>query len=326
MDPRLELIQHWLHDELGLASGELLPASADASFRRYFRLRHPGRSLIVMDAPPEHEDIHPFERINRILEGHGVHVPHIHASCAERGLMLLEDLGTTPYLACLDDVSVARLYDDAMATLLLIQTCPTEGLPAYDDELLLREMHLFDSWYLERHLGMHLSEEERELLERTYAMLSERARAQPQVFVHRDYHSRNLMVTKERSPGVIDFQDAVVGPLTYDLISLLRDSYIEWPEERVMHWALTFYQRAHEAGLTDADWSTFRQDFDWMSAQRHLKVAGIFARLHHRDGKSGYLKDIPLTLRNLKKAVSPYPELTEFNQWLEARLPHEAWA
>lgn len=239
--------------------------------------------------------------------------------------MLLEDLGATPYLARLNEESVDKLYDDAITTLLHIQTCPTEGLPVYNDELLLQEMRLFDTWYLERHLGMRLSAEERELLERIYAMLSERARAQPQVFVHRDYHSRNLMVTDQRSPGVIDFQDAVVGPLTYDLVSLLRDSYIEWPEERVMHWALTFYQRAHEAGLTNADWNTFRQDFDWMSAQRHLKVAGIFARLHYRDGKSGYLKDIPLTLRNLKKAVSPYPEFTEFNQWLETRLPHEAW-
>jgi aminoglycoside/choline kinase family phosphotransferase len=326
MNDRLELIRQWLHAELGLASYELRPASADASFRRYFRLYLPGRSLIVMDAPPEHEDIRPFERINRMLEGHGVHVPHIHASCAERGLMLLEDLGSTPYLACLDDASAARLYDDAMATLLLIQTCPTEGLPSYDDELLIREMRLFDTWYLERHLGMRLCQDERELLEQTYVMLSERARAQPQVFVHRDYHSRNLMLTKDRSPGVIDFQDAVVGPLTYDLISLLRDSYIEWPEECVMHWAHAFYQRAREAGLTDTDWSTFRQDFDWMSAQRHLKVAGIFARLHHRDGKSGYLKDIPLTLRNLRKAVTPYPELSEFNQWLEARLPNEVWA
>ncbi|MGK0674629.1 MAG: phosphotransferase [Halothiobacillaceae bacterium] len=326
MDPRLELIQHWLHDELGLAVGELLPASSDASFRRYFRLHRPGGSLIVMDAPPEHEDIRPFERIHRILGGQGVHVPQIYASCAERGLLLLEDLGTTPYLACLNEANVDRLYDDAMITLLRIQTCPTGGLPAYDDELLLREMRLFDTWYLERHLDMRLSEEERELLERTYAMLSERARAQPQVFVHRDYHSRNLMLTQDRPPGVIDFQDAVVGPLTYDLISLLRDSYIEWPEERVRHWAFTFYQRAHAAGLTDADWSTFRTDFDWMSAQRHLKVAGIFARLHHRDGKSGYLKDIPLTLRNLKKAVSPYSEFTEFRRWLEARLPQAVWA
>lgn len=326
MDARLKLIQHWLHVELGLPAGDLRPASADASFRRYFRLYQPGHSLIVMDAPPEHEDIRPFERINRILEGHGVHVPHIHASCAERGLMLLEDLGDTPYLARLNEGSVDRLYDDAMDTLLLIQTCPTTDLPTYDDDLLFKEMHLFDSWYLERHLGLRLNQEERKLLEQVYGMLSERARAQPQVFVHRDYHSRNLMVTEQRSPGVIDFQDAVVGPLTYDLVSLLRDSYIEWPEERVMQWADAFHRRIQEAGLADMTWTAFRQDFDWMSAQRHLKVAGIFARLHHRDGKSGYLKDIPLTLRNLKKAMRPYPEFTDFNQWLEARLPHEAWA
>jgi len=325
MPPRLEQIKHWLHVELGLPSGELRPASADASFRRYFRLYQPGHTLIVMDAPPEHEDIRPFERINRILERHGVHVPQIHASCVERGLMLLEDFGTTPYLAALNEGSVGRLYDDAMTTLLRIQTCPTEGLPTYDDQLLLQEMRLFDTWYLERHLGMRLGEDERELLERVYGMLSERARAQPQVFVHRDYHSRNLMVTKARSPGVIDFQDAVVGPLTYDLISLLRDSYIEWPEDKVLQWARAFHERVREAGLADTDWETFRQDFDWMSAQRHLKVAGIFARLHHRDGKSGYLKDIPLTLRNLRRAVAPYPEFAAFTHWLETHLPHEVW-
>lgn len=326
MNPRLELIRHWLHDELGLPPGELLPASSDASFRRYFRLHQPQRSLIVMDAPPEHEDIRPFERIGRRLETHGVHVPHIHASCAKRGLMLLEDLGNTPYLARLDTACVDDLYGAAMTALLHIQTCPTDGLPAYDEHLLLREMRLFDEWYLDRHLGLRLTEEERALLAQVYTALSARARTQPQVFVHRDYHSRNLMVTQERSPGIIDFQDAVIGPLTYDLISLLRDSYIEWPEERVMHWARAYHRRAAEAGLTTADWADFRQDFDWMSAQRHLKVAGIFARLHHRDGKSGYLKDIPLTLRNLRKALTPYPEFAGFLRWLEARLPQEGGA
>ena len=325
MDERLEVLSNWLFDELGLAPGRLLPASADASFRRYFRLHLREGSLIVMDAPPGIEDIRPFERIARVLQKHGIHVPHIHASCAKRGLMLLEDFGTTPYLACLDASNAPRLYGDAVQTLLCMQTCPTEGLPPYDNELLLREMRLFDTWYLERHLGMQLGGDERELLEQVYGMLLQRARSQRQVFVHRDFHSRNLMLTRERSPGVIDFQDAVCGPLTYDLISLLRDSYIEWPQEQVMQWAQGYYRQALQAGLMDREWEAFRQDFDWMSAQRHLKVAGIFARLHHRDGKSAYLADIPRTLRHLRHALAPYPDFAEFMRWLERRLPPEVW-
>lgn len=326
MNERFEQIQHWLHGELGLPHGELAPASADASFRRYFRLHQPDCTLIVMDAPPEHEDIRPFEHIDRMLESHGVHVPHIHASCPTRGLMLLEDFGDTPYLAKLNSESAERLYGDAMDALLLIQRCPTEGIPTYDNDFLMREMRLFDEWFLERHLGLSLNKDDRELLAAVYALLSERAQAQAQVFVHRDYHSRNLMVTRVRSPGVIDFQDAVSGPITYDLISLLRDSYIEWPEERVMHWAREYHDKATYYGLPANDWETFIMDFNWMSAQRHLKVAGIFARLHHRDGKSGYLKDIPLTLRNLFKAMSPYAEFAEFLSWLEQRLPEETTA
>jgi N-acetylmuramate 1-kinase len=325
MNARLSDIQHWLHEELGLPHGELAPASADASFRRYFRLHQPNSTLIVMDAPPEHEDIRPFERINRMLEAHGVHVPHIHDSCATRGLMLLEDFGDTPYLALLDVENADRLYGDAMDTLLRIQHCPPADLPPYDHDLLMREMRLFDEWYLDRHLGLRLSEEDRNSLACVYTLLSERARAQPQVFVHRDYHSRNLMVTKERSPGVIDFQDAVRGPITYDLISLLRDSYIEWPEDRVLAWASDYHKQAMRCGLLTNDFGTFRTDFDWMSAQRHLKVAGIFARLHHRDGKSAYLNDIPLTLRNLRKAMAPYDEFADFLDWLEKRLPDGAW-
>lgn len=326
MNQRLEQIQHWLHGELGLPRGELVPASADASFRRYFRLHQPDGTLIVMDAPPEHEDIRPFEHIDRLLEAHGVHVPHIHASCASRGLILLEDFGDTSYLARLAPDNADRLYGDAMDTLLRIQHCPPEAIPPYDHDLLMREMRLFDEWFLERHLGLALSARDRERLVGVYARLCERALSQAQVFVHRDYHSRNLMVTKERSPGVIDFQDAVYGPITYDLISLVRDSYIEWPEERVLAWARDYHEEVTRSGPTTRDWPSFRTDFDWMSAQRHLKVAGIFARLHHRDGKSGYLKDIPLTLRNLRKSMSPYVEFRDFLAWLEATLPEEVWS
>ncbi|TQV65290.1 MAG: phosphotransferase [Halothiobacillaceae bacterium] len=320
MHDRISLIQHWLKAELGIDPGTLKPASSDASFRRYFRVMHDATTLIVMDAPPEHEDIHPFVRVARMLEGHAVHVPHIHASCPDRGLMLLEDLGNTPYLDRLNASTADALYADAMDTLQHMQACATDGLPLYDEALLQREMGLFDQWFLERHLDLTLTESERGMLARTYHQLTRSALNQPRVFVHRDYHSRNLMITERQSPGVIDFQDAVAGPITYDLASLLRDSYIEWPEERVMQWVRAFHHRLMGAGSSQKDWESFRKDFDLMSAQRHLKVAGIFARLNHRDGKPGYLKDIPLTLRNLTRSLLPYPEFEPFLLWLNHRV------
>lgn len=320
MSPRLEQLKHWLHDELGLPNGGLYPASSDASFRRYFRLQQPHGTFIVMDAPPEHEDIIPFIRINQMLIRHEAHVPHIFASSIEQGFILLEDFGSTPYLDQLRQGKANILYNAAIKALIHLQTCPTQDLPFYTETLLLNEMRLFHLWYLERHLGLRLSPDEHTLLETTYRQLAHRALEQKQVFVHRDYHSRNLMVTEERFPGILDFQDAVRGPLTYDLISLLRDSYIEWPEDQVWQWATQYYHLARSEGLIEVDMKTFKIDFDWMSAQRHLKVAGIFARLHHRDGKSGYLKHIPLTLRNLSKAMRPYPQFAHFLHWLRKRL------
>jgi len=321
MDHRLQLIHDWLHGELGLAPSAIEPASSDASFRRYFRATTATGPLIVMDAPPEHEDIRPFKSIAQTLESRGVHVPHIHASCEARGLMLLEDLGSTPYLARLTEESADQLYGAAMDTLMAIQAAPTEGLPHYDEALLMREMRLFDEWFLGRHLGMLLEANEESMFEDVYRRLADHALRQKQVFVHRDYHSRNLMVTSERPPGVIDFQDAVLGPVTYDLVSLIRDSYMAWPHERVTGWADAFHDQLTGAGIIDIDRAAFREDLDLMSAQRHLKVAGIFARLNHRDGKSGYLKDIPVTLRNLFASLGPYAEFDQFLQWLGARLP-----
>lgn len=323
MHDRISLIQHWLKEDLGMDPSTLEPASSDASFRRYFRAKDGSTTWIVMDAPPTHENIRPFIDIAHVLESHAVHVPHIQASCPDRGLMLLEDLGNIPYLDRLNASTADALYTDAMDTLLHIQACSTDGLPHYDEALLQREMGLFDQWFLERHLGLTLTESDRAMLARTYDQLVRSALNQQHVFVHRDYHSRNLMITERQSPGVIDFQDAVAGPITYDLASLLRDSYIEWPEERVMQWTHMFHHQLMEAGTCQLDWKAFLKDFNLMSAQRHLKVAGIFARLNHRDGKSGYLKDIPLTLRNLRRSLRPYPEFEPFLLWLSNRVSLE---
>ncbi|MGD9888932.1 MAG: aminoglycoside phosphotransferase family protein [Halothiobacillaceae bacterium] len=345
-DPRRELILTWLTEELHLAIQSLEPASADASFRRYFRASlADGSTRIVMDAPPAHEDIRPFLSIDKHLAACGVHVPHIDAYSIEHGLMLLEDLGNTPYLTALQITdltpsplagegwgegadknqtpppsnarpNIDTLYTDALRALRHLQTCPSADLPAYDAAKLTSEMQLFETWYLRQHLGLNLNDNDIALLNATYALLAARAIQQPQGFVHRDYHSRNLMLTDANSPGIIDFQDAVHGPITYDIASLLRDSYIEWPDTQVEHWLRQHHQALCQNQPNIPAWSTFKTDFDWMSAQRHLKVLGIFARLHHRDGKSGYLADLPLTLRNLHRSLAPYAEFAEFIDWL----------
>jgi len=347
-DPRRTLILDWLQNTLGLHVQNCEPASADASFRRYFRARvlenGAPTTRIVMDAPPAHEDIRPFLRIDQHLAACGVHVPHIYAYSIEHGLMLLEDLGNTPYLTELQKAQaldltpsplagegwgegakaqhetnaqcVDTLYTQALNALLHLQTCPSADLPSYDYAKLTSEMQLFDTWYLRQHLGLELSNDDMALLNATYARLTARALAQPQGFVHRDYHSRNLMLTPDNSPGIIDFQDAVHGPITYDLASLLRDSYIEWPDEKIEAWLRQHHHALQQSQPNIPEWDQFKTDFDWMSAQRHLKVLGIFARLHHRDGKSGYLADLPLTLRNLHRSLAPYPEFTDFIDWL----------
>jgi aminoglycoside/choline kinase family phosphotransferase len=308
-DTRLDGLRDWLSRETPLDRFDIAPASADASFRRYFRVTTHDASFIAMDAPPEREDSHPFVEIDRLLEAHGVNVPHIHAVDLERGYLLLEDFGNRHFLSVLSDENVDALYDDALTTLLKIQQTPATTLPPYDRQLLWREMELFRDWFLDTHLGLRLDGAQHALLDSCFETLMRSALDQPQVFVHRDYHSRNLMVTSTDNPGVLDFQDAVAGAVTYDLVSLLRDAYIAWPRQRVEHWALDYRDRAVGTGILEAvDDRTFLRWFDLMGIQRQLKVIGIFARLNHRDGKPGYLDDIPRVLDYLLQAGRDHEE------------------
>jgi aminoglycoside/choline kinase family phosphotransferase len=314
MPHREQALRHWLQQDLQLPLQDLQPASSDASFRRYFRVFLPdGLTRIAMDAPPPQEDTGPFVRIAAQLRGLGLNAPVVHAAEPEQGFLLLDDLGQQAYLGCLDSGSVNHLYSDAMRALLQLQRCQDDGtLPRYDAALLRSEIQLFVDWFLHRHLGLDLDAEI--ALGSVFGHLIDSALAQPQVCVHRDYHSRNLMKLQQDNPGVIDFQDAVWGPVTYDLVSLLRDCYIDWPRAQVEDWARDYHQQAMDAGLLQghalaSDFSQFLRWFDWMGVQRHLKAIGIFARLHHRDGKSGYLGDIPRTLGYVREVSHRYPEL-----------------
>jgi aminoglycoside/choline kinase family phosphotransferase len=309
-----------------LPAFSLAPASADASFRRYFRARltEPWRgadgaqSLIVMDAPPAKEDCRPFVHVAQLLADAGVHAPTVLASDIERGYLLLSDLGTTTYASALNAQSAPALYGAAIDALVLWQRASREGtLPPYDDALLRRELQLFPDWYVERHLRVTLDAQRRAILERVFESVIANNLAQPRVYVHRDYHSRNLMVTAP-NPGVLDFQDAVHGPITYDLVSLLRDAYVEWDEEQQLEWAVRYWERARTAGLpVDADFGAFWRDFEWMGVQRQLKVLGIFARLNVRDGKSAYVNDMPRVLGYLRRAAARYRELDPLTDLLD---------
>jgi len=319
LDERLRQLQVWLEKDLGMAGCEPVPASSDASFRRYFRIRSGGRSYIVMDAPPDREDCRPFIAVARRLLDIGVHVPEILQADAGRGFLLLDDLGSRLYLDELTEGNVDRLYGDALAALAVIQGCGPrdDTLPPYDRDLLMREMGLFRDWLVGRHLGMALSDEQQRTLDEAFALLADNALEQPQVCVHRDYHSRNLMVTERNNPGILDFQDAVVGPVTYDLVSLLRDCYIAWPRQRVEDWALGYQELAMQSGILrpeHKDEALFLRWFDLMGVQRHLKAAGIFARLMHRDGKPGYLRDVPRTLAYVTEVCGRYPRLQAFGE------------
>lgn len=313
---RIEAIKDWLHTLLN-EEFELEPASEDASFRRYFRVTHQGKTHIVMDAPPDKEDVHPFIDIARRLESAGVHVPHLFDADLEQGFLLLSDLGSTSYLSALNEQSVVALYGDALDALLKVQVAPINDLPYYNRELLHREMELFREWYLGRHLGLPLDRMLTARMETIYEPLIHSALEQPRVFVHRDYHSRNLMVTEENNPGVIDFQDAVIGPVTYDLVSLLRDCYIDWPRERVEQWTLQYRDMAVDKGIIGAvSDEVFLRWFDLMGVQRHLKATGIFARLNYRDGKPGYMNDIPRTLGYVIEVCSRHDSLEELKMLL----------
>jgi len=310
-DPRLAALGQWLDAQPVSHGMAFEPASADASFRRYFRLTGgDGRTLIAMDAPPPQEDCRPFVHAARIFGETGVRVPQVLAEDVERGFLLLTDLGRQTYLDVLTPTNADGYYRAANAELVRLQQGSRPGVfPAYDAALLEREVRLFPDWYLARHLQETLGPAEAEALERVYRRVVERTVAQPPVFVHRDWHSRNLMAS-DPAPGVLDFQDAVYGPVTYDLVSLLRDAYIVWPEAEQLDWAIRYWELARKASLpVPADFSDFWRDFEWMGVQRHLKVLGIFARLWHRDGKDGYLKDMPAVFNYLHIAARRYNEL-----------------
>ncbi len=322
MPQRIEALKTWLASLPMIGDFDFAPASGDASFRRYFRVTTGDRSYIAMDAPPDKEALGPFLQVARSFEAIGLNVPHIHAEDLAQGFLLLEDLGSTLYLDRLNAESAERLYGDALGALATIQACgPREGLPPYDRELLLREMELFREWLLQGELSLNLSDGEHAMLDETFAALAENALQQPRVCVHRDYHSRNLMLTPSHNPGILDFQDAVVGPVTYDLVSLLRDCYIRWPEEQVEAWMRGYFELALQSGILRAEHEAdFRRWFDLMGVQRHLKASGIFARLKRRDGKPGYLGDVPRTLGYILPLSERYSLLNGLGELLRSRV------
>jgi aminoglycoside/choline kinase family phosphotransferase len=307
---RQQQLTDWLFSLYPSKKFTLSPASADASFRRYFRASFSNNSLIVMDAPPQHEDCKPFLHVGKLFAGAGVNVPLVHAQDLEQGFLLLSDLGAFTYLQALNEKNAAQLYADAIDALIKIQLASRENeLPQYDEALLRRELELFPEWYISRHLGVTLTKKQSENLERTFKSIVANNLAQPCVYVHRDYHSRNLMLN-ENNPGILDFQDAVYGPITYDLASLFKDAYIKWDEEVTMDWIIRYWEKARKVGLpVREDFGEFYRDYELMGVQRHIKVLGIFARLYHRDGKEGYLKNMPLVMEYLRRACERYIDL-----------------
>lgn len=323
MDFRLAALQRWLGVRFRDAPFTLAPASEDASFRRYWRLSFAdGRSLVAMDAPPDKENCGPFLNVAKLFAAAGAHVPRIHAQDLDEGFLLLEDLGNTTYLNFFCDHDPEAAYAAATDALLRIQLASRPGaLPEYDHALLERELRLFPDWYVARELRRELAPEDARSLESAFEALLANNLAQPRVFVHRDYHSRNLMVC-EPLPGILDFQDAVHGPITYDLVSLFRDAYVRWEEPRVLDWVVRYWEKARKAGLpVRADFAEFYRDFEWMGAQRQLKVAGIFSRLCHRDGKQRYLADIPRVLGYLHATCRRYSELSPLARLLDTLAP-----
>ena len=320
IDPRADQARAWAAAQLGVGGADFAPASADASFRRYFRLtedrvRDGTRSWIVMDAPPEREDCRPFLAVARLLRRWGLNAPEILSEDLGRGFLLLSDLGTQTYLDALTADNADALFAGALDALVQMQVraqadAPALAfLPAYDATLLWREVRLFPDWYLPRHLGVTLSGEEDGELERAMGLLVKAALAQPRTFVHRDYMPRNLMLSTP-NPGILDFQDAVVGPISYDPACLFKDAFLSWPAERVEHWLRSYWDRARAAQLpVPAAFAEFWRQAEWMGLQRHLKVLGIFARLTYRDGKADYVTDTPRFVRYVMDVAPRYPEL-----------------
>lgn len=317
--PRTALLHDWLDHHFSCQPSNrnytLAPASADASFRRYFRVTlNDQRTFIVMDAPPELEDCRPFLKVAALFRDAGVHVPAVYAENLAQGFLLLSDLGSTTYLKVLDAQTAPTLYRHANAALVDIQRASRPGvLPEYDRALLTRELNLFPDWYLARHLRITLDEKQEATLRAVFETILTNNLAQAKVFVHRDYHSRNLMVSGDDypdNPGVIDFQDAVYGPITYDLVSLYRDAYITWDEKQELDFVIRYWEMARAAGLpVHADFHDFYRDYEWMGAQRQIKVLGIFARLCYRDGKAAYVDDMPRVMAYLRRTCERYAEL-----------------
>ena len=337
---RLEQLRTWLTATLPGQPFELAPASADASFRRYFRLTFAAGSpsRIVMDAPPEKEDVRPWLHVAELFRAAGAHVPEVLAQDLDQGFLLLSDLGSTTYLNALhtpagqepDLHRAAHLYADALGALAAIQCASRPGvLPEYDRALLSRELQLFPEWYIARHKGVTLTDAETAMLDTAFERILAVNLAEPQVFVHRDYHSRNLMLLDPAdglgaNPGIIDFQDAVFGPISYDLVSLFKDAYIHWDEDFILDMLIRYWETARKLGLpVRAEFADFHRDFEWMGVQRHIKVLGIFARLCHRDGKDGYLADMPLVMDYLRRACKRWRDLGPLLKLLDRLEPEE---
>ena len=337
---RLEQLRTWLTATLPGQPFELAPASADASFRRYFRLTFAAGSpsRIVMDAPPEKEDVRPWLHVAELFRAAGAHVPEVLAQDLDQGFLLLSDLGSTTYLNALQPPAdqapdlhrAAHLYADALGALAAIQCASRPGvLPEYDRALLSRELQLFPEWYIARHKGVTLTDAETAMLDTAFERILAVNLAEPQVFVHRDYHSRNLMLLDPAdglgaNPGIIDFQDAVFGPISYDLVSLFKDAYIHWDEDFILDMLIRYWETARKLGLpVRAEFADFHRDFEWMGVQRHIKVLGIFARLYHRDGKDGYLADMPLVMDYLRRACKRWRDLGPLLKLLDRLEPEE---
>jgi aminoglycoside/choline kinase family phosphotransferase len=341
---RQKQLTDWLSSLYPKDNFTLAPASADASFRRYFRVTfNNGTTKVVMDAPPQHEDCKPFLHVGTLFEDAGTHVPHVYAQDLTQGFLLLSDLGNTTYLQAFDEKNAKPLYAAATDALIKIQLASRENeLPPYDETLLRRELNLFPEWYIAKHLGVTLSAKQQAKLEEVFARILANNLAQPCVYVHRDYHSRNLMYiapphlnplpqageeANEKgpfltSPGILDFQDAVYGPITYDLASLFKDAYVRWEEPEIIDWLIGYWEKARKAGLpVREDFGDFYRDYEWMGVQRHIKVLGIFARLYHRDGKDGYLKDMPLVFDYLHRACVRYIDLKPLLNLLDELQP-----
>lgn len=318
IDTRRAQLREWLAQTDFGGDFELAPASADASFRRYFRVTARGATWIAMDAPPPQEDCRPFVSVAALMREAGLHAPQVLAQDIERGFLLLSDLGTTTYLNGFAAGNPDALFSDAIDALIRWQCASRPGvLPPYDAALLQREMDLFPAWYVQRHLQQHFTPAQQQAFAAVSQRLIDSALAQPRVYVHRDYMPRNLMLSTP-NPGVLDFQDAVYGPISYDVASLFRDAFVSWPEQQELDWVIRYWERARAAGLpVPADFAAFWRDFEWMGLQRHIKVLGIFARIQYRDGKPHYLGDTPRFIRYARSVSARYRELSALARLLD---------